>query len=53
MVPTAIATQAAFATNPHVLQLLGPYGNNNPDTVQYHTLQVMYMPHKYINLFLG
>jgi len=51
-VPNAVAAQAAFAADP-ALTALGPYANNDPDTDQYHTRWIMYIPHHYINLFLN
>jgi len=51
-VPNAVVAQAAFAADP-ALATLGPYANNDPDTDQYRSRRIMYMPHRYVNLLLN
>ncbi len=55
-IPNTAAAQAAFAAD-LALATLGPYANNNPDTDQYCSwhimyMPIMYMPHQYVNLLL-
>jgi len=51
-IPNTATVIATFVTNP-ALMVLGPYTNNDPNTDQYHTRHVMYMPHQYVNLLLN
>jgi len=43
-IPNTMAAQVTFAVDP-ALAALGPYANNDPNTKQYHTRCIMYLPH--------
>jgi len=51
-VPNTAAVEAAFTADPALASLVA-YANNDPDTDQYHSQCIMYMPHQYMNLLLN
>jgi len=50
-IPNEVSLQALFATDPNA-KLVDPFANNNPNTNAFHMHQVMYLPPRFVNLFL-